>query len=121
MPELSPRDYSKKGSLTQKPKGKFLENVKTPGSQSTGPKEMLSDRQLKTLLPKKVSKSIPRTDSIKGRISKVRQVRQSTISSIDGKKMKPAYLRAEFRSVAGLSSGRGGGGGGGSLTSKKTK
>lgn len=99
MPELSPRDYSKKvkptrltqgnygkpyvpsrgginpktgeyvkkGSLTQKPRGTFLEGMKTPrgdmksaktgrvidGSKYTGPKEMLKDSRIKGTVAKK--------------------------------------------------------------------
>jgi hypothetical protein len=60
-------EYVRRGSLTQKPRGTFLENVKTPkgemysgktgkvieGSKSPYPKEMLSDRQIKAIKGKK--------------------------------------------------------------------
>ena len=110
--------FVRKGSLTQKPKGTFLENVKTPGKQSTAPKEMLTDRQIKSMLKPgekgkkpgvltkikakiyalqgKTPKGNPtrnigplfKTDSTKGKIPKTRQVRPSTISPVTGKKIK---------------------------------
>lgn len=192
MPELSPRDYSKKvkptrltqgnygkpyvpskgginpktgeyvkkGSLTQKPRGTFLEGVKTPrgdmksaktgkvieGSKYTGPKEMLKDSRIKGTVAKKpgvltkikakfyelqgkTPKGNPtrnlyplfKTDSTKGRIPKIRQVRPRTISPIDGRPIRPTGggsgggrggSRAEFRT------GGGGGGEGGILRKK---
>jgi hypothetical protein len=60
-------EYVKRGSLTQKPKGTFLEGVKTPrgdmksaktgkvidGSKSKVPKEMLKDSRIKAIQGKK--------------------------------------------------------------------
>jgi len=60
-------EYVKRGSLTQKPKGTFLEGVKTPrgdmksaktgkvidGSKSNVPKEMLKDSRIKAIQGKK--------------------------------------------------------------------
>lgn len=59
-------EYVKKGSLTQKPRGTFLEGVKTPkgdmksaktgkvivGSKAAGPKELLTDRGIKLIQKK---------------------------------------------------------------------
>ena len=108
-------EYVKKGTLTQKPKGKFLEGMKTPrgdmksvktgkiidGSKATGPKEMLRDSRIKTT-------------STKGRIPVTRQVRPSTHSPVTGKKMKKGGYGGSGTNTRGGSRGsgmRGGGGG----------
>ena len=131
--------YVKRGSLTQKPRGTFLENVRTPsgemysgktgkvipGSKANGPKEMLSDRQIKMIQGKKpgvltkikaklyaLQGKTPsgnptrnigplfKTDSIKGRIPKTRKAPRRLFSST-GQPIKPTRA------------GRYGGGGGG--------
>lgn len=145
-------EYVKRGSLTQKPRGTFLEGVKTPrgdmksaktgkvidGSKSNVPKEMLKDSRIKAIQGKKpgvltkikaklyaLQGKTPRgnkisnigplfkTDSIKGKIPRTRQVRPRTISPLDGKPIRPTSGGGGTSSRGGSRGGRYGGGAGG--------
>lgn len=89
----------RKGSLTQ---------------SKNAPKEMLSPRTLKNLLPSKANANIPSTTSTKGKIPKTRQVRPSTVSPVNGSKIKKGGSGyGGYTSTRGGSRGSGVKGGGG--------
>jgi hypothetical protein len=79
----------RKGTLTQsRSTGRIGRGDAIPGVKvKAKPQEMLSPRQLKNMLPSEANANIPSTTSTKGKISTVRQVRQSTISPVNGNRI----------------------------------